>query len=112
MSLRQLNAFVKLPAGQIAFDPDTMKIVGKDVVEQTTQTLKNLRAILEAAGTSLQKVVKTTVFLQDMNDFGRMNEVYQEFFAGNEFPPARSAVEVARLPRDVFVEIECVALAA
>ncbi|KAJ3238942.1 hypothetical protein HDU78_003118 [Chytriomyces hyalinus] len=103
------NGFV-YTAGQIPFDPKTMDIVGTEIQAQTEQALKNLRAVVEAAGSSFEKVVKTTVFLKDMNDFAKMNEIYAKAFGANEFPPARSAVEVARLPRDVLVEIECVAL--
>ncbi|KAJ3273606.1 2-iminobutanoate/2-iminopropanoate deaminase [Blyttiomyces sp. JEL0837] len=95
-------------AGQIPFDPATMEIVGKDIQTQTTQALKNLRAVVEAGGSSFDRVVKTTVFLKDMNDFAKMNEVYSKAFG--DARPARSAVEVARLPRDVLVEIECVAV--
>ena len=90
-------------------DPATGKIAGETVQEQTRQCLKNISAILEAAGSSLDKAVKATVFLKDMNDFAAMNEVYAKYFAHN--PPARSTVEVARLPRDVRVEIELVVLA-
>lgn len=95
-------------AGQLPLDPATGGIVGEDIAAQTRQALTNLQAILEAAGSSLSKVVKTTVFLQSMNDFAAMNEVYAQFFA--EDPPARSAVEVAKLPKGARVEIEAVAL--
>jgi 2-iminobutanoate/2-iminopropanoate deaminase len=97
-------------AGQIPLDPATGNIVGGGVAEQTAQVLKNLRAVLKAAGSDLDRAVKTTVFLKDMNDFGAMNDVYgrPEYFGAA--PPARSTVEVARLPRDVRVEIEVVAL--
>jgi 2-iminobutanoate/2-iminopropanoate deaminase len=97
-------------AGQIPLDPATGNIVGGGVAEQTAQVLKNLRAVLKAAGSDLDRAVKTTVFLKDMNDFGAMNDVYgrPEYFGAT--PPARSTVEVARLPRDVRVEIEVVAL--
>ena len=80
----------------------------KDVAEQTEQVLKNLSAVLEAAGTSLNNVVKTTVFLADMNDFAAMNEVYAKYFSENK--PARATVQAARLPRDARVEIECIAV--
>jgi 2-iminobutanoate/2-iminopropanoate deaminase len=83
--------------------------VGDDVAAQTERVMKNLAAILEAAGASLGQVLKTTVYLRDLNDFGKMNEVYARFFS--EQPPARAAVQVARLPRDVSVEIEAVAAA-
>ena len=98
-------------AGQIPLDPATGNIVSGSVAEQTAQVLKNLRAVLKAAGSDLDRAVKTTVFLKDMNDFGAMNEVYgrPEYFGAA--PPARSTVEVARLPRDVRVEIEVVAIA-
>ena len=97
-------------AGQIPLDPATGNIVSGSVAEQTAQVLKNLRAVLKAAGSDLDRAVKTTVFLKDMNDFGAMNDVYgkPEYFGAA--PPARSTVEVARLPRDVRVEIEVVAL--
>lgn len=95
-------------SGQIPLDPVTMTIVGDDVAAQTRQVLTNLAAVVRAAGGDLADVVKTTVFLKDMNDFQAMNEVYAAFFPSN--PPARSTVEVARLPKDVRVEIECVAV--
>ncbi len=97
-------------AGQIPLDPATGNIVPGGVGEQTHQVLKNLRAVLKAAGSDLGRAVKTTVFLKNMNDFAAMNDVYgrSEYFGAN--PPARSTVEVARLPRDVRVEIEIVAL--
>ncbi len=97
-------------SGQIPLDPSSGEIVGPgDIQAQTRTCLKNLQAVLEAGGSSLAKVVKTTVFLKDMNTFPAMNQVYQEFFPHD--PPARAAVEVARLPKDVLVEIQCVALA-
>jgi 2-iminobutanoate/2-iminopropanoate deaminase len=95
-------------AGQVAIDPTSGQVVDGDIKAQTRQVLKNLDAILKAGGASLTSVFKTTVFLKDMNEFAAMNEVYAEFFA--ESKPARSTVEVARLPRDVKVEIEAVAL--
>jgi 2-iminobutanoate/2-iminopropanoate deaminase len=95
-------------AGQIPLDPATGKLIEGDVRVQTTRVLENLKAILEAGGSDLSRVVKTTVFLKDMADFSAMNEVYAGYFT--EHPPARSTVEVARLPRDVRVEIEAVAL--
>jgi 2-iminobutanoate/2-iminopropanoate deaminase len=94
-------------AGQVAIDPATNQIVEGDIKVQTRQVLKNVDAILHAAGTSMDAVVKTTVFLKDFNDFAAMNEVYAEFFS--TAAPARSTVEVARLPRDMKVEIEAVA---
>ena len=93
-------------AGQIPLDPATMTIVPGDVAAQTEQVMKNLAAICEAASVSLQDVVKTTVFLQDMSDFQAMNEVYARHFGGNR--PARSTVAVRGLPRDVRVEIEAI----
>jgi len=98
-------------AGQIPLDPTTGNIVSGGIAQQTEQVLKNLRAVLKAAGSDLDRAVKTTVFIKNMNDFGAMNEVYgrSEYFGA--MPPARSTVEVARLPRDVLVEIEVVALA-
>jgi len=94
-------------SGQIPIDPATGNIVEGSIEDQTRQVLKNLGAVLEAAGTSYDGVVKTTVFLQDMNDFAKMNAVHAEFFKAPN--PARAAVQVARLPRDVKVEIEAVA---
>ena len=94
-------------AGQIGLAPGTKEFAGADVESQTRRALENLKAVLEAAGSGLDKVLKTTVFLRDMGDFPAMNEVYAEYFAKE--PPARSAVEVARLPLDALVEIECVA---
>jgi 2-iminobutanoate/2-iminopropanoate deaminase len=94
-------------SGQIPLRPDGTLVEG-DVRAQTRQAMENLRAVLEAGGSSLSQVLKCTCFLADMNDFAAMNEIYGEFFAGD--PPARSAVQVARLPRDVAVEIEAVAL--
>ena len=96
-------------AGQIPLDPATGQIIGSDIKTQTRQVLKNLAAVLEAAGSSVDRVVKTTIFLRDMNDFGAMNEEYASVF--RELPPARSTVQVARLPRDALVEIDCVAMA-
>ncbi len=95
-------------AGQIAIDPASGKIVEGGVQEQTRQVLKNLEAVLKTAGSGLEYVIKTTVFLKNMDDFSAMNDVYATFFT--DTPPARSAVEVARLPKDVLVEIECVAI--
>jgi 2-iminobutanoate/2-iminopropanoate deaminase len=95
-------------AGQIGLDPKTNTLAGDDIRAQTRQVLKNLEAILVAAGTSMKSVVKTTVFLKDMGEFAAMNEVYAEFFS--EAAPARSTVEVARLPKDVKVEIEAIAV--
>jgi 2-iminobutanoate/2-iminopropanoate deaminase len=102
------NGFV-FASGQIPIDPETGQFVEGGIVEQTEQVLRNVSNLLEAAGTSLARVVKTTVFLADMNDFAAMNETYARFFG--EQPPARSTVQAARLPRDARVEIEVVALA-
>ncbi|WAL60582.1 RidA family protein [Thermocoleostomius sinensis] len=99
-------------AGQIPLDPNTGTIVGDDdVAQQTEQSIANLTAILTAAGVGLSDVVKTTVFLADMNDFAAMNAVYAKYFA-EETAPARACVEVSRLPKDVRVEIECIAVKA
>jgi 2-iminobutanoate/2-iminopropanoate deaminase len=95
-------------AGQIPLDPRTGQPVLGDVRVQTRRVLENLKAVLEAAGSSMDKVVKTTVFLRDLNDFGAMNEIYGEYFREN--PPARSTVQVVKLPRDAAVEIEAVAM--
>ena len=94
-------------AGQIPFGPSG-KLVGDSISEQTERVLQNLSGILQSAGSSLDKVVKTTVFLKNMSDFADMNTVYGRYFSIN--PPARSTVEVSRLPKDVLVEIECLAL--
>jgi 2-iminobutanoate/2-iminopropanoate deaminase len=96
-------------SGQIPTDPGTGQFVAGGIAEQTEQVLKNLSAVLKAGGSSLARVVKTTVFLADMNEFASMNEVYAKFFA--EHPPARATVEAARLPRDARVEIEAIAIA-
>lgn len=101
------NGFV-FASGQIPLDPQTMELIAGGIVEQTERVLLNVSAVLEAAGTDLSRVVKTTVFLKDMGEFAQMNEVYARYFA--EDAPARSTVEAARLPRDVRVEIEVVAL--
>jgi len=95
-------------AGQLALEPGTGQIVPGDARIQTKRVMENLKAILEGAGSSLAAVVKTTVFLRDLNDFGAMNEIYGSYF--QEDPPARSTVQVAKLPRDGAVEIEVVAL--
>lgn len=95
-------------SGQIPLDPQKGTVVGTDIITQTEQVIKNLAAILKEAGSSLERVVKTTVFLQNMDDFGQMNEVYSCFFGDSL--PSRSAVEVAKLPRDVLIEIEAIGL--
>jgi 2-iminobutanoate/2-iminopropanoate deaminase len=102
------NGFIFI-SGQVPFDPATGVIVEGDIARQTERVLENLKAIAEAAGSALSKAVKTTVFLKDMGDFAAMNEVYGRYF--KSAPPARATVEVARLPRDVRVEIELIALA-
>ena len=96
-------------AGQIALVPSTGQVIDGGIAAQTERVMENLKGVLEAAGSSLHKVVKTTVFLKDMGDFAAMNEVYGRYFASA--PPARSTVEVARLPKDVRVEIDVIALA-
>lgn len=97
-------------AGQIALDPATMQVVAGGIAEQTRQVLENLKAILEAAGSSLAQAVKATVFLKDFNDFAAMNAVYGAYLGPEGVtPPARSTVEVSRLPKDVLVEIELIA---
>ncbi|HEX6505310.1 MAG TPA: RidA family protein [Terriglobales bacterium] len=101
------NGFV-FTSGQIAIDPVTNTLVSGDVAFQTDRVMKNLRGILMAVGSGLDKVVRATVFLKNMNDFAAMNEVYGKYFSSA--PPARSTVEVARLPKDVLVEIDVIAL--
>lgn len=101
------NGFVFL-SGQVALDPASGQLVGGDIRAQTERVLKNLEAVLVAAGSSLAAVVKTTVYLADLNDFAAMNEVYGRFFP--QPPPARATVQVARLPRDAKIEIDLVAL--
>ena len=96
-------------SGQIPIDPDTGQFVSGGIEEQTQQVLRNLAAVLEAAGSGLDRVIKTTVFLADMQEFGAMNDVYGRFFTQD--PPARATVEASRLPRDAKVEIEAIALA-
>ena len=95
-------------SGQVPFVPETMEIVEGDVKAQTAQSLKNLQAILKEAGADFSNVVKTTVFIKDMNEFAQINEVYAEYFGENK--PARACVEVARLPKDVKVGIELIAV--
>ena len=96
-------------SGQIALDPATGRLIDGDIAAQTERVIENLKAVLLASGSSLAQVVKTSVFLKDMGDFAKMNEVYSRYFS--EKSPARSTVEVARLPRDVRVEIDCIAIA-
>ena len=96
-------------SGQVAIDPATQQVIAGDVAAQTERVLKNVVGVLEASGTSLDKVVRCTVFLKNMGDFAAMNEVYGRYFT--QAAPARSTVEVARLPKDVLVEIDAIALA-
>ncbi len=96
-------------SGQIPLDPKTMEIPTQDVQQQTKLVLENLKAVLEEAGSSMDKAVKITVFIKNMDDFGKINEIYGQYFSDN--PPARTCVEVARLPKDVQVEAEAIALA-
>ncbi len=109
VKIRVEEPYMIYTSGQIAIDSSTGNIVPGGIKEQTHQVIKNIQSILTEAGTDLTWVVKTTVFLKDMNDFAAMNEVYAEYF--NESKPARSTVEVARLPKDVLVEIEVIAYA-
>lgn len=103
------GAGLVITSGQLPIDPATGNFAGTDIAAQTRQSLMNVKAVLEAAGSGLDKVIKTTVFLKNMDDFSTMNSVYASFFEGDA--PARSAVEVARLPKDALVEIEAIALA-
>lgn len=103
----KVNNFI-FTSGQIPFDPETNERVGEDIESQTRQVFKNVTAVLEAAGATLDDVVKTTIFIKNMDDFNTINEIYSEFFTEN--PPARSAVEVARLPKDVLIEVEVIAM--
>lgn len=102
------NGLVYL-SGQIPLDPESGHVVEGGIAAQTTRVLENIKAVLEACGTTLQAVLKTTVFMKDLGEFTQMNEVYARYF--NDKPPARSTVEVARLPRDARVEIDCIAIA-
>ena len=103
-----INGFAFL-SGQIPLDPSSGQLVTGDIAPQAERVLENLKVVLEACGSSLAGVVKTTVYLKDMNDFARMNEVYLKYFPEN--PTARDTVEVARLPKDVKIEIDCIAAA-
>ena len=94
-------------SGQIALNPENMEIVGSTAAEQTKQVMENLKAVLTEAGSDLTKVLKCTIYLKNMDDFGSVNEVYGSYFPEN--PPARATVEVARLPKDALVEIDCIA---
>jgi 2-iminobutanoate/2-iminopropanoate deaminase len=102
------NGFVFV-SGQVAIDPATQQVIQGDVAAQTERVLKNLAAILQASGSRLEQVVRSTVFLKSMGDFAAMNEVYGKYFRSS--PPARSTIEAARLPKDVLVEIDVIALA-
>lgn len=102
------NGFLFL-SGQIALDPRTGQMVGEDIKTQTKRVMGNIKAVLEAAGSSLEKVVKCGVFLKNMNDFGPMNEEYGSYF--KELPPARTTVQVAKLPRDALIEVDVIAMA-
>ena len=94
-------------SGQIALEPDTGKLMDADIESETKRAMENLKAVLEAAGSSLDHVVKTSIFLRDINDFGRVNSVYASYF--KDIPPARSTVQAAALPKGAGVEIECIA---
>lgn len=94
-------------SGQLPLDPDTSEIVSSDVEEQTRRSIENIIGILKAAGAGVDDVLKTTIFIKDMNDFPKVNKIYGQYFLNN--PPARATVEVSRLPKDVLVEIEAVA---
>jgi len=96
-------------SGQVAIDPASQQVITGDIAAQTERVLKNLAAVLQASGSSLNKVLRCTVFLKNMGDFAAMNEVYGRYFT--QAPPARSTVEVARLPKDLLVEIDVIALA-
>jgi 2-iminobutanoate/2-iminopropanoate deaminase len=100
------NGFL-FASGQVALDPRNNEFLGGDIRQQTERAMENIKAVVEAAGSNLHHVVKTTVFLKDMNDFAAMNEAYGKFFPAA--PPARSTVQVARLPKDALVEIEVIA---
>lgn len=102
------NGFLFL-SGQISLDPRTGQMVGEDIKTQTKRVMDNIKAVLEAAGSSLEKVVKCGVFLKNMNDFGPMNEEYGSYF--KELPPARTTVQVAKLPRDALIEVDVIAMA-
>jgi 2-iminobutanoate/2-iminopropanoate deaminase len=103
------NGFVFV-SGQIPMDPSTGQLASPEVTEQAKRVLENLKAVLEAAGSSLEKVVKTTIYITDMNNFALVNEVYSQFFVND--PPARATVQISRLPKDVLVEIDAIALEA
>jgi len=102
------NGFIFV-SGQVAIDPATQQVITGDIAAQTARVIQNISEILEAAGSGLGKVVRTTVFLKNMGDFIAMNEIYGKYFSAS--PPARSTIEVSRLPKDVLVEIDVIALA-
>ncbi len=102
------NGNLLITSGQIALSPQSGEIVGTDIETQTRQVMENLKAVLAAGGATLDKVIKTTCFLDDMNDFAAFNQIYQTYFTDN--PPARSCVAVDRLPKDVLVEVEAMAI--
>ena len=105
------SAGLLFASGQVALDPATGSIVTGGIVEQTERVMKNIAAVLEASGTGFDRVIKSTVFLKDMGDFAKMNEIYGRYVAGDgKVAPARSTVEVSRLPKDALVEIEVIAL--
>jgi 2-iminobutanoate/2-iminopropanoate deaminase len=102
----KVGAFI-FTSGQIAINPENGQLAGESVAAQTKQVLNNLKSVLEAGGASLSQVVKTTIYLKDMNNFTEVNEIYAEYFGGSL--PARSTVEVSKLPKDVLIEIDCIA---
>jgi 2-iminobutanoate/2-iminopropanoate deaminase len=105
------SAGLLFASGQVALDPATGSVVSGGIVEQTERVMKNIAAVLEASGTSFDRVIKSTVFLKDMGDFAKMNEIYGRYVSGDgKIAPARSTVEVSRLPKDALVEIEVIAL--
>jgi len=107
IKLSEENPYFIFTSGQVAIDPETGNFTGGDIKQQTRQTLENIKNILHEAGSELKRVIKTTVFIKNMDDFAAMNEIYAEYFS--ESIPARSTVEVARLPKDALVEIETIA---
>jgi 2-iminobutanoate/2-iminopropanoate deaminase len=107
IKLSEENPYFIFTSGQVAIDPATGNLTGDNIKEQTRQTLENIKSILHEAGSELNRVVKTTVFIKNMDDFASMNEVYAEYFS--ESIPARSTIEVSRLPKDALVEIETIA---
>jgi len=102
----EMNGFI-FTSGQIAIDPSSGEIISSKIEDQTRQVIKNLQEVLLAGNSSLAKVVKTTIFLSDMNNFAKVNDIYREYFGSSK--PARSTVEVSRLPKNVLIEIDCIA---